>query len=607
MRRLFLLPLSLLALLGPATITAQDLPPILLPGDQQLLEPSLELPPKEFSLQYIFHHGSHKFPSLHRRFNVTDPSSILMLEGGHGPPVPVPKLAARSQTLRIERLADRSQGHIDHLLDAGRMRGSPLTLDASAWTIDEVPGPNVTDKETVLSMARMAANAYITDHNQYDWHDVGNGFNYTEDFGWENDGLRGHIFADSENQTVVIAIKGTSPAVFDGSGTTTNDKINDNLFFSCCCGQGGRYGWLQVCDCQTSAFQCNSTCVVDALKNKNRYYYAAQEIYRNVSMIYPHADIWIAGHSLGGSVSSLVALTYGLPVVTFEAPGEAMPAKRLGLPTPPGYHLGAHQQRASTGGFHFGHTADPIFMGSCNTYSSVCTIAGYAMQSICHTGQTCTYDTVGDLGWRVGAGTHKIESVLRDVIEKYDTPANCTPMVDCTDCFNWEFYESNHTETTTSKTKPSSTSTATRTSTCKTPGWWGCLDESTTTKVTTTTSVTTTTTTTETTTTTTCKTPGWFGCNDKTDKPSKPIQTTTRPTTAPATSTSSCHDPGWFGCKDPSLTATTVPKTPLVTPPPTNAVPAPTSTPAKPSTCIRRNWLGRCSEWSGVNHMEWEL
>ncbi len=38
---------------------------------------------------------------------------------------------------------------------------------------------------------------------------VGCGFNYTEDFGWEGDGLRGHIFADTENKTVVIGLKGT--------------------------------------------------------------------------------------------------------------------------------------------------------------------------------------------------------------------------------------------------------------------------------------------------------------------------------------------------------------------------------------------------------------
>lgn len=366
---------------------------------------------------------------------------------------------------------------------------------------------------------------------------------------------------------------------------------------------------MQVCDCQTSAFRCNSTCVVEALRNKNRYYYAAQEIYRNVTKIYPDAAIWLTGHSLGGSTNSLVALTYGLPSVSFEAPGEAMAAKRLGLPTPPGYHIGAHQQRPSTGVFHFGHTADPIFMGSCNTFSSVCTIAGYAMESVCHTGDTCTYDTVGDLGWRVGAGTHKISSVIKDVIMRYDAPANCTPMVDCTDCFNWEYYKSNHSGTTTTKST-STTSTATRTSTCKTPGWWGCLDESTSTTHTTTTTSKKTTTTTDTTS-TTCLTPGWFGCKDKTTD-EKVTATTIRPpavSTAPITSTTSCVTKGWLGCKDaPATTSSVEPASTITSPPRTAADPQSTMISAvRPSACATRNWYGKCTDWRDSEGMKWDL
>jgi lipase ATG15 len=419
--------------------------------------------------------------------------------------------------------------------------------------------------------------------------------------------------------------------VFDGSGTTTNDKINDNLFFSCCCGQGGRYGWLQVCDCQTSAYTCNSTCATEALRDKNRYYYAAREIYSNVTALYPDANIWLAGHSLGGSTSSLVALTYGLPVVTFEAPGEAMAARRLGLPTPPGYRLGAHQERVSTGGFHFGHNADPIFMGTCNTYSSVCTIAGYAMESVCHSGQACVYDTIGDLGWRVGAGTHKIRYVISDVLEKYPEPAVCAPMVDCVDCFNWKFYESNHSETTTTAL-PSTTTYLTITSTCKTPGWWGCNDPTTgiTEPTTTTTTVTTTTcetpgwfgcydtteepepttTTSETqppstttTTTTTCLTPGWFGCYDTTDEPpaTTPKETGTR---SLSTSTSTpCASRGWFGCKDKTASPGDGPPTPTPPPSSTRGVPTPTA----PVSCISRSWYGRCREWTGEDRQRLDL
>ena len=65
------------------------------------------------------------------------------------------------------------------------------------------------------------------------WENVHNGFNSSADFGWESDGLRGHVFADENNSTIIISVKGTSTAVYDGAETTTNDKENDNLFFSC--------------------------------------------------------------------------------------------------------------------------------------------------------------------------------------------------------------------------------------------------------------------------------------------------------------------------------------------------------------------------------------
>lgn len=265
--------------------------------------------------------------------------------------------------------------------------------------------------------------------------------------------------------------------------------------------------WRHVCSCMTSTYTCNSTCVVEALKKKNRYYYSSIELYRNVTERYPDADIWLAGHSLGGSVASLLGLTFGLPVVTFEAPGEALAASRLGLPTPPEYNNEPsnelHQKRRRTGGYHFGHTADPIFMGLCNSASSSCTWFGYAMETVCHTGQECVYDTVKDLGWRVSLGTHSIESVIKDVIEKYDEPPRCEPKPQCVDCYKWKYFESNGTETTTTVstitttiTSPTNTHSS-RTETCKTPGWWGCLDESTTSS---------TTTTSESTSTSTCKT-----------------------------------------------------------------------------------------------------
>ncbi|KAF1978448.1 autophagy related lipase Atg15 [Bimuria novae-zelandiae CBS 107.79] len=559
-----------------AATSALELP-IVLPPPSSPPRPTEAV--KDFSLKHIFHHGTYKYPELHRRLDVPEEAPVWMLEGDNPEREPVPPLRARSEAVQIQRLRDKSKETIDGILDWGRMMGKPVNMAADDWTVDEIAGPNVTDKDTVLTFARMASNAYILEPNTGAWEDVKGGFNYTEDFGWESDGLRGHIFADTANETVVIGLKGTSPALFDGSETTTNDKINDNLFFSCCCGQGGQYLWRQVCDCQTSVYTCNSTCLVGALRAKNRYYYAARDLYHNATALYPNAEIWMAGHSLGGAVSSFLGLTYGHPALTFEAVPDAMPAARLGLPVPPGHEVGSlHQKREMTGGFHFGHTADPIYMGSCNSAGSMCTLGGYAMESVCHTGKKCVYDTVADFGWRVGIGTHKIVNVIKEVLEKYDEPAKCEQYVNCTDCFNWEFFESNGTDTTTSSTRPTTsltTSTRTRTETCKTPGWFGCLDDSTTSEGTTTkhkksssasTSI--------------CKTPGWFGCLDD-DEPTTTKKATPSPAPAPSITATishpthspprSCRHHGWFGgCLDPTKSHSVSSK-PTPTPVPTSA------------------------------------
>lgn len=48
----------------------------------------------------------------------------------------------------------------------------------------------------------------------------------------------------------------------------------------------------------------------------------------------PNSNIWMIGHSLGGALASLLGVTFGIPVVTFESPGEKMASRRLHLPSP---------------------------------------------------------------------------------------------------------------------------------------------------------------------------------------------------------------------------------------------------------------------------------
>ncbi|EXJ58158.1 triacylglycerol lipase [Cladophialophora yegresii CBS 114405] len=388
----------------------------------------------DFTLRHIFHRGIYQDPDLHKRYDF-HPQAPVFVTQDHDDSLshslePPPHFMLRSHSEQIERLVDRKPASVEQYLQHARRTGKPAVLAVSQWTLDEVKGPNISDKDTIINLAIMAANAYNPGPGEGDWEDAKQGYNRSTPFGWEGDGLRGHIFANEGNETVVISLKGTSPAVFDGDGTTTKDKMNDNLFFSCCCGQGGSYFWHQVCDCQTSTYTCNRTCVVQALRQENRYYRAAIDLYTNVTELYPNSNVWLAGHSLGGAVTALLGQTFGLPTVTFEAPGDDLASKRLGLPAPPSSD--PHKPRTKyTGAYHFGNTADPVFMGTCNGATATCTLGGYAMESACHTGKQCVYDTVNDYGWRVGIGNHKIHNVIDNVIKMYKNVPSCEPDDEC--------------------------------------------------------------------------------------------------------------------------------------------------------------------------------
>jgi alpha-beta hydrolase superfamily lysophospholipase len=64
------------------------------------------------------------------------------------------------------------------------------------------------------------------------------------------------------------------------------------------------------------------------------FYPVGVNLYNNVTYLYPDANIWVIGHSLGGALASLVGVTFGAPVVAFEAPGEKLAATRLHLNLP---------------------------------------------------------------------------------------------------------------------------------------------------------------------------------------------------------------------------------------------------------------------------------
>ncbi|KAF5386866.1 hypothetical protein D9615_002087 [Tricholomella constricta] len=334
-------------------------------------------------------------------------------------------------TSRPESLDEFSNARIRSMR---HMQSEPLK-----WKDVDVQGPNVEKRETLLQLAKMTYNSYTVPKDK-DWYDLGSDWNTSYPFGWEPDadGFRGHVFVSEDNSTVIVSVKGTSAPWLAGGGgpTVKKDKLNDNLLFSCCCARLGPT-WSPVCDCYSGGYRCDQTCVEGSLIEDSLFYPIGTNLYNNVTYMYPNADIWMIGHSLGGALASLIGVTFGAPVVAFEAPGERLAAKRLHLPSPPStQHI-----------THVYHTGDPIPLGACTGVTSACAIGGYALETGCHLGKTIRYDTVSKRNWSVSVSSHPIKFVIEKILNEDWDPDNGleVPVAeaekDCVDCYSWEYGE----------------------------------------------------------------------------------------------------------------------------------------------------------------------
>ena len=181
--------------------------------------------------------------------------------------------------------------------------------DGSQSFFSNGPVPDWTDHETVMVFLNLSWNAYLP-RNDPTWRPVpGIGESeYADPFGWDFDNhLRGYIFSNLQNQ-VVVAFKGTD---FIGSDTSSNDRYQDWLMFSCC-GEGtvSQPG----CGCNFTATDgtqvCNVSCIGECVQNHGHdYFNASLAIYELVHREYPNAELYFTGHSLGGAIAALLALS----------------------------------------------------------------------------------------------------------------------------------------------------------------------------------------------------------------------------------------------------------------------------------------------------------
>ncbi|CAG8460168.1 2774_t:CDS:2 [Racocetra fulgida] len=224
--------------------------------------------------------------------------------------------------------------------------------------------PNYKDKDSISSLAKMSYDAYIELSKEADWLDLDENWEKLP-FGWEDVGLRGYVFADPDNSTIIIAFKGTSLHLINGGGpTASKDKLNVSL-------------------------------------------------------------------------PSLIALNHSLPAVLFQTPGELLYAKRIGLLS---YNSESELNDYLEGLhiYHFGHTADPVYSGTCNGKTSTCYHGGFAVSN------TCTYDTRAKLGWRRSIMNHALLPFINQVIKEWpritegkENIAKCEVDRECKDCEGW--------------------------------------------------------------------------------------------------------------------------------------------------------------------------
>jgi lipase ATG15 len=116
---------------------------------------------------------------------------------------------------------------------------------------------------------------------------------------------------------MVITVKGTSPTWIGGGPTTSRDKFNDNMMFSCCCAYVD-VSWRPICDCATSTTSCSESCIIKKSNFADSYYNMAQTIFLAIRAMYPRISVWMTGHSLGGALASLLALTNSVPAFAYE-------------------------------------------------------------------------------------------------------------------------------------------------------------------------------------------------------------------------------------------------------------------------------------------------
>jgi len=301
----------------------------------------------------------------------------------------------------------------------------------------------------VYEFLKMSHNVYY-DINSSNW--LNTTLSNVTDISVSKDGIKSYLFTNELKNDVVIAFKGTSVYWVtnnilsdDNSDTrmndniimkqqdmcvlssSSNDKYNDNLFFSCCYyKQSGLFEKCNICETKSeNEKMCCKTCYQNSLNDKRNYINELHQIINIIKEIvdFDNSNIYFTGHSLGGMLASIASILYDKPAISFETPGDYHYLKMV-------YNI-----TNLTKIYHFGHNGDPLFIGNCG---NLCSFLGYHVNTKCHSGYTCLYDSKNKLGLGESLLNHRIEYITKHIVPNWENDMpECVQNHNCTECEEW--------------------------------------------------------------------------------------------------------------------------------------------------------------------------
>lgn len=239
------------------------------------------------------------------------------------------------------------------------------------------------DKNTIMNLLKYSRSSYETSNLS----------NYLFSFGNEM-GLSAKVF--SELNYIVVSFKGTTLdlPMLKTDIVSKNNKIFDNIMYECC---------------------KNDECIHEkrnAIKN-HPYILDSLLFIRQLKRLFPGKKIRLTGHSLGGTIASIIGRIEKTEVLAFGSPGEKYVSDLI-------------TKNDESKIFHLGMCNDPIFNGDCDNIGSICSLMGYKLQTKCHSGTSFCID----IPFLDNILFHKLEVIeylfYRDWSYKIQESKNCS-------------------------------------------------------------------------------------------------------------------------------------------------------------------------------------